>query len=80
MTVEIAKLAVQTGFWPVYEVEDGVWRQTVRVANKKPIEEFLKPQGRFKHLFAPGNEALLAEIQADVDRAYEGVLKRCAAE
>lgn len=80
MTVEIAKLAVQTGFWPVYEVEDGVWRQTVKVANKKPIEEFLKPQGRFKHLFAPGNEALLAEIQADVDRAYEGVLKRCAME
>lgn len=80
MTVEIAKLAVQTGFWPVYEVEDGVWRQTVKVNNKKPIEEFLKPQGRFKHLFAPGNEALLAEIQADVDRAYEGVLKRCAAE
>ncbi|MBN2839803.1 MAG: pyruvate ferredoxin oxidoreductase [Coriobacteriia bacterium] len=80
MTVEIAKLAVQTGFWPVYEVEDGVWRQTVRVANKKPIEEFLKPQGRFKHLFAPGNEALLAEIQADVDRAYDGVLKRCAIE
>ena len=80
MTVEIAKLAVQTGFWPVYEVEDGVWRQTVKVANKKPIEEFLKPQGRFKHLFAPGNEALLAEIQADVDRAYEGVLKRCAIE
>jgi len=80
MTVEIAKLAVQTGFWPVYEVEDGVWRQTVKVNNKKPIEEFLKPQGRFKHLFAPGNEALLAEIQADVDRAYEGVLKRCAIE
>ncbi len=80
MTVEIAKLAVQTGFWPVYEVEGGVWRQTVKVNNKKPIEEFLKPQGRFKHLFAPGNEALLAEIQADVDRAYEGVLKRCAVE
>ena len=80
MTVEIAKLAVQTGFWPVYEVEDGVWRQTVKVNNKKPIEEFLKPQGRFKHLFAPGNEALLAEIQADVDRAYEGVLKRCSTE
>lgn len=80
MTVEIAKLAVQTGFWPVYEVEDGVWRQTVKVNNKKPIEEFLKPQGRFKHLFAPGNEALLAEVQADVDRAYEGVLKRCSTE
>lgn len=79
-TVEIAKLGVQTGFWPVYEVEDGVFRQTVKVANKKPIEEFLKPQGRFKHLFAPGNEALLAEIQADVDRAWDALMKRCATE
>ena len=80
MTVEIAKLAVQTGFWPVYEVEDGVFRQTVKVHNRKPVEEFLKPQGRFKHLFAPGNEALLAEIQADVDRAWDSLMKRCAAE
>ncbi|GAV32162.1 MAG: thiamine pyrophosphate-dependent enzyme [Anaerosomatales bacterium] len=75
-TVEIAKLAVQTGFWPLYEVEDGVWRQTVKVVNRKPVEEFLRPQGRFKHLFAPGNEALLAEIQADVDRAWEQLQRR----
>jgi pyruvate ferredoxin oxidoreductase beta subunit len=75
-TVEIAKLAVQTGFWPLYEVEDGVWRQTVRVVNRKPVEEFLRPQGRFKHLFAPGNEHLLAETQADVDRAWEQLQRR----
>lgn len=79
-TVEIAKMAVQTGFWPLYEVEDGVWRQTVKVHNRKPVEEFLKPQGRFKHLFAPGNEALLAEIQADVDRAWDTLVARCAVE
>jgi len=77
-TVEIAKLAVQTGFWPLYEVEDGVWRQTVKVVNRKPIEEFLKPQGRFKHVFAPGNEHLLAEIQADVDRKWEQLQQRFA--
>ncbi len=78
-TVEIAKLAVQTGFWPLYEVEDGVFRQTVKVHNKKPIEEFLKPQGRFKHLFKPENAELLAEIQGDVDRAYDALLGRCGA-
>jgi pyruvate ferredoxin oxidoreductase beta subunit len=77
-TIEIAKSAVQTGFWPLYEVEDGVWRQTVKVHNRKPVEEFLKPQGRFKHLFAPGNEALLAEIQADVDRSWDQLLARCS--
>lgn len=78
-TVEIAKAAVQTGFWPLYEVEDGVFRQTVKVHNKKPIEEFLKPQGRFKHLFKPENAELLAEIQGDVDRAYDALLGRCGA-
>ena len=75
-TIEFAKLAVQTGFWPLYEVEDGVWRQTVKVVNRKPIEEFLKPQGRFKHLFKPENAALLAELQADVDRAWEQLQRR----
>ncbi len=79
-SIEIAKLAVQTGFWPLYEVEDGVFRQTVRVANRKPLEDFLKPQGRFKHLFTPGNEALLAEIQSDVDKAWDDLIGRCATE
>jgi pyruvate ferredoxin oxidoreductase beta subunit len=76
-TVEIAKLAVQTGYWPLFEVADGVWRQTVKVNNKKPIEEFLKPQGRFKHLFKPENAELLAEIQADADQNWEYVMGRC---
>jgi len=75
-TIEIAKAAVQTGFWPLFEVVDGEWRQTVKVMNRKPIEEFLKPQGRFAHLFKPGNEALLAEVQAEVDRYWEYVQSR----
>jgi pyruvate ferredoxin oxidoreductase beta subunit len=36
-SVEIAKLGVQTGFWPLFEVEDGHWRQTVKVMNRKPV-------------------------------------------
>jgi pyruvate ferredoxin oxidoreductase beta subunit len=75
-SVEIAKLAVQTGFWPLYEVENGVFRQTVRVVNRKPVGEFMKPQGRFKHLFKPENAALLAEVQADVDSAWEQLQAR----
>lgn len=76
-SIELAKLGVQTGFWPLFEVEDGVWRQTVNVPNRKPIEEFLKPQGRFKHLFAPENAELLAQIRAEVDRYWEYVQARC---
>jgi len=79
-TVEIAKLAVQTGFWPLFEVEDGHWRQTTKVHNKKPLEDFLKVQGRFKHLFKEGNEAALAEAQAQVDENWEYVMKRCECE
>ncbi|TLM85969.1 MAG: pyruvate ferredoxin oxidoreductase, partial [Actinobacteria bacterium] len=79
-SVEIAKLGVQTGYWPLFEVENGVWRQTVKVPNRKPVEEFLKPQGRFKHLFAPENAALLEQVQAGVDEYWEYIQKRCACE
>jgi len=77
-SIEIAKAGVQTGFWPLFEVEDGVWKQTVKVTNKKPVEEFLKPQGRFKHLFKPENAELLATVQAEVDKYLAYVEARCA--
>jgi pyruvate ferredoxin oxidoreductase beta subunit len=79
-SIELAKLAVQTGYWPLFEVEDGVWRQTVKVPNRKPVIDFLKPQGRFKHLFAAGNEALLEAAQAEVDEYWAYIEKRCACE
>jgi pyruvate ferredoxin oxidoreductase beta subunit len=79
-SVETAKLGVQTGYWPLFEVEDGVWRQTVKVRERKPVEEFLKVQGRFKHLFAPDNADLLAQIQTDVDEYWDYIQKRCACE
>jgi pyruvate ferredoxin oxidoreductase beta subunit len=79
-SVEIAKLAVQTGFWPLFEVEDGHWRLTFKLRERKPIEEFLKPQGRFKHLFKPENAELLAQVQVDVDRYWEYITKRCECE
>ena len=77
-TVQIAKAAVQTGFWPCFEVEDGEWRMTVNVRERKPIEEFLKSQGRFKHLFKPENAELLASVQAEVDRYWNYIEKRCS--
>ena len=79
-SIEIAKLGVQTGFWPLFEVEDGHWRQTVKVMNRKPITEFLKPQGRFKHLFTPENAELLEAVQGEVDRYWEYVMRRCSCE
>ncbi len=78
-SIEIAKTGVQTGFWPLVEVEDGVWRRTVQVRERLPIEEFFKTQGRFKHLLAPENAELLAAVQAEVDRYWEYVGRRVAA-
>ncbi|MCL5022181.1 MAG: thiamine pyrophosphate-dependent enzyme [Nitrospirae bacterium] len=67
----LSRAAVDTCYWPLYEVEDGVTRITYVPKEKKPVEEFLKPQGRFKHMFAPGNEHLLAQFQAEVDREWD---------
>ena len=75
LLVDIQKLAADTCFWPLYEVENGVYRITYKPAKKLPVEEFLKPQKRFKHLFKPGNEHLIAEIQAEVDKKWEYLLR-----
>ncbi|HIP98993.1 TPA: pyruvate ferredoxin oxidoreductase, partial [Candidatus Bipolaricaulota bacterium] len=48
--IEVAKLAVETRYWPLYEVVEGVYRITYKPKEKRPIEEWLKPQGRFRHL------------------------------
>lgn len=67
-TLEISRLAVNTRFWPLFEVEDGVWKLTpVKEKDQRPLEDFLRPQGRFKHLLKPENEDLLQELKDDVD-------------
>lgn len=67
----ISKLAVDTCFWPLYEVENGKYKITYRPATKIPVEEFLKYQKRFKHLFIPGNEWIIEQIQDEVDKKWE---------
>ena len=76
--MEICRLAVETCYWPLYEVEEGRWRLSYEPKNKLPIEEFLRLQGRFKHLFKPGNEDLIAQFQAEVDKRWEHLKYRCA--
>ena len=75
--MKICKAAVDTCVWPMFEVVEGQWRLTYEPKTKQPIEEFLKLQGRFKHLFKPENEHLIAEAQADVDKRWEELLKLC---
>ncbi|RLI25241.1 pyruvate synthase subunit beta [Candidatus Bathyarchaeota archaeon] len=76
-TVEISRLAVQTRYFPLYEVENGVYKLSVKVSRPKPVEEFLKPQRRFRHLFTPENRHIIEEIQKNIDEGWERLLKRC---
>ncbi|MBI5196658.1 MAG: pyruvate ferredoxin oxidoreductase [Nitrospirae bacterium] len=78
--IQLSRLAVETCYWPLYEIEDGVTKITVTPKEKKPIADFLKPQGRFKHLFAPENEWMLKKIQEDIDKEWAGLQKCSAAE
>ena len=70
----INKLAVETCYWPLYEVIDGKYVINYKPKNKLPIEEFLKPQRRFKHMFKPGNEWMIKEFQAEVDKRWQELL------
>ncbi|SHI68794.1 pyruvate ferredoxin oxidoreductase beta subunit [Parasporobacterium paucivorans DSM 15970] len=72
--MDICKLAVETCYWPLFEVENGKWTLNYEPRKKLPIEDFLRPQGRFRHLFKRGNEHLLEEFQTEVDRRWEDLL------
>lgn len=71
----INKLAVDTCYWPLYEIENGIYKITYKPAKKLPIEEFLKTQRRFRHMFNPGNEWMIEEFQKEVDKRWEELLK-----
>ena len=66
LTIEIGKLAVQTGIFPLYEVEHGRYRLNADPPKLKPIEEYLKLQGRYRHL--PDEE--VKRIQQMVNEDY----------
>ncbi len=75
--VRITQLAVDTCYWPLFEVIEGEWRLNYRPKEKKPIAEFLEPQGRFRHLLKAENRHLLDQFQAKVDEEWGRLLKRC---
>jgi pyruvate ferredoxin oxidoreductase beta subunit len=74
LSVDIGRLAVKTGLWPLKEYVDGQVMHTRVQHERIPVEEYLKLQGRFRHLFEPArDEAMLAEIQARVDSYWAAV-------
>lgn len=73
-TVEVGRLAVRTGVWPLKEYVEGRVTHTRVPHPRLLVEDYLRTQGRFRHLFEPARDAaLLARIQAQVDDYWTGV-------
>ena len=76
-TIELAREAVNACYWPLFEVVDGEYHLTYRPRRKLPIIPWLKRQGRFAHLFKPGNEHELERLEAWADREWDKLLAKC---
>ena len=75
--MKICKLAVDTCVWPLFEVVEGEWKLTYEPRNKLPVEDYLKEQGRFRHMFAKGAEWMIEDFQKHTDAKWEKLLKKC---
>jgi len=79
-TMRISRLAVETGLWPLYEVDNDTYKLNVKPRELKPVTEWLGSQRRFAHLLRKGNEEVVTDIQANVDREWRELLQRCGIE
>lgn len=77
-TIEISKLAVETNFWPLFEVENGKWKLNYKPRERKPIIEWIKAQGRYKHLLKEENKPVIEEIQKEIDEYFSWLEKMCS--
>jgi pyruvate ferredoxin oxidoreductase beta subunit len=73
LSVEMARLATETFLFPVFEIEDGIITKVKKIKERKPVEDYLRPQRRFAHLFKAGAEGILQELRdiADENAALE---------
>jgi pyruvate ferredoxin oxidoreductase beta subunit len=81
-TIRLARLARETGLFPVFDAEFGEVTAVTKIRRRVPVEDYLKPQKRFAHVFAKGADpATLAAIQARADRniRHFGLLEEEAA-
>jgi pyruvate ferredoxin oxidoreductase beta subunit len=72
LSIRIGRLAVETGVFPLYEIENGKYKVNVSPANLKPVQDYFKGQGRFGHL----SEETIKEIQERVTREYSELLQK----
>ena len=78
-TLEVGRLGVECGLVPLFEIEDGKITSVRKIKKRIPVEDYLKAQGRFKHLFAKGQKAEeIKQLQALADANIKryGLLKK----
>jgi len=66
LSVRLGRLAVESGIFPLYEIENGIYKLSFDPGELRPIQDYMKPQGRFRHL----SEDTLNEIQEKVKENY----------
>lgn len=74
MGITMARLGVETNFWPLYEIINGKYRLNYQPAKRKPITEFIKHQGRFSHLFKAENKHIIGIMQKHIDDEMKKLL------
>ncbi len=75
LTVDVAKKAVDSCFWPLYEVIDGKYKLNYKPSNKIPVLDYIKSQGRYKHLL--DNKDILNKLQKHIDEEWNNLLNLC---
>jgi pyruvate ferredoxin oxidoreductase beta subunit len=82
-TIRMARLAKETGLFPVFEAEHGEVTSVSKIRRQMPVEAYLKPQTRFAHLFKPpGHPEIVARLQQLADRNIRryGLVERAESE
>ena len=77
LSPQVLDAAVDSHYWPLYEVVDGAYRLTYTPQKIVDVEEWLRPQKRFAHLLRPENHELVNEIRSDIERDWLALLERC---
>jgi pyruvate ferredoxin oxidoreductase beta subunit len=72
LSIKLGRLAVETGVFPLYEVEQGKYRLTIDFPKLRPLKEYIKLQGRFRHL----TDSMIEEIEKRIHQEYEQLKKK----
>jgi pyruvate ferredoxin oxidoreductase beta subunit len=74
LTIRIGRLAVETGMFPLYEVENGKYKLSIDLPRLRPVQDYMKLQGRFRHL----SEETISEIENRVSAEYAKLKEKVA--